>query len=152
MSLKDEETDVEFVENLFQELILLKLPRTLLLALTSVGEYLHRGGTKALFDGVSLQSTLNVVQAAIARETEELADGEFDEEVCRNILSTIDTLFKIVSGLSLHSGQSSFMKNFLDFLNPLMGSFESQANLGTYFRETISQGERLVAIGLPGSS
>jgi hypothetical protein len=140
MSLKDTETDLAFVESLLQELIRLRLPRTLLLALECIRDFMRRGGTSAVLHELSTQSVLDTVGACIISEAKQLtADGGSHE---MDIIVTVERLYQIVFGLSLALNESDYLVKFLEFATKLSIDTE-KSSLSSALKGIAAQARRL---------
>ena len=142
MSLTDPDTDQAFVETLLQEIIRLRLPRTLLLALECVRDYASRRRSCESVIGLSISQSLKTIGNCVLEEVRSLQGDvmSHDSEVC--IQATMLRLYEIIAGMSLWDNVNSHVEDFLELITTLSSNAENEI-LSTALRDIADRAKRL---------
>jgi len=147
MSLKDVETDLDFVQTLLMELMRLKLPRTNLLALECVNEFVQRNGDRILLEKVSIVSLLDVLALSVSSEIRDsLSTKERIDETDTPIVATVDRIFQVVAGLSLSLCKPDYIHAFIVFGKEILDIVTQDTMISYPIRNIIEEAHRLVSI------
>jgi hypothetical protein len=126
MSLTDRETDQDFVGTILQEMIRLRLPRSLLLAMECVQNFAYKWGSTQVVTGLPVQRALDTIYSCIGIEIRGYQPNASRDEFEMGAYHTIERLYEIVSGLGLCVGVNPYLEQFLEFTAILTNSPSSR--------------------------
>jgi hypothetical protein len=144
MSLRQSDTDTKFVSSLFDELIRLRLPRTLLHALEAVHSFVRGGGTSSLLRESQILLSLENFQSCLIAEASELADEPRKTAMEVDFVSTVERLYRVFAGLtSVSTDASEYLPGFIGLVAQLARTIGKQSIVSSTLDEIALRAERL---------
>ena len=146
MSLRQTDTDTAFVSSLVDELIRLRLPRTILHALEAVHIFVRSGGTSSLLQESQILVSLEHFQSCLTAEASELelAVEPRKTAMAMDFVSTVERLYRVFAGLtSVGTDASEYLPRFIDLVAELARIIDKHSIVSSTLDEIALRAERL---------
>lgn len=146
MSLKEIDTDIDFIESIMKEIVRLQLPRTLLLALECLNEFAKRSSARSVDYGLSLSSF--TAASALGNHISAALNGKSCDDIensRQEITLTIERFYIICCGFQMSLNTNTYLEIFLETASTIRkGCFGS--DLLEFVDSLANQVKRLIAV------